>query len=253
MSRPTAADLYGAMLEDHRLMAGLCGGWVEEADGYTIVCNPAAPDELLNGVWVEPGADGRVVPALDDAVGRLRASGAPPFVVTLGAADVSLADAARGLGLAEVRRLPGMLVMPRELRHAAEPTMTIDRETEPGTAVDLLAEGFGIPREVAAALVTASFRVPDLVDVFVARAGGVPVSTATLVASGDGAGLYGVATPLAHRGKGYGTAVSVHAAARGFERGAGFIYLQASAMGLPIYRSIGFEDGFSFTVFTRPA
>jgi predicted GNAT family acetyltransferase len=70
---------------------------------------------------------------------------------------------------------------------------------------------------------------------------GVPVTTALSSAFGDYVGIFNVATPSRHRRRGYGAAITARAVLDGFEGGASFAYLQASAIGLKVYEQLGFQ------------
>ena len=68
-----------------------------------------------------------------------------------------------------------------------------------------------------------------------------PVATAELAVGGGVVGLYGVSTRAAHRGRGYGSALTAQplldARAAGFRTAV----LQAAADGVGVYRRLGFE------------
>lgn len=93
----------------------------------------------------------------------------------------------------------------------------------------------------------ALFRIPPtlvddaLIGVFVGSVGGADVSAAMYSRSGDTAVLAGVATLEAHRGRGYGDAVSraalVHAAGRGCTTAS----LRSGPLSRPVYERIGFR------------
>ncbi len=69
---------------------------------------------------------------------------------------------------------------------------------------------------------------------------GTAVSYATLVMTGEIAGIYAVATPQKARGRGYGRVITEYCMHRAQTLGARRIVLQASEMGLPVYERIGF-------------
>jgi ribosomal protein S18 acetylase RimI-like enzyme len=54
------------------------------------------------------------------------------------------------------------------------------------------------------------------------------------------------------RRRGLGRRVTAAATNRGFEDGAAWVTLQASAMGLPLYRSMGFETVTSSRIWVAP-
>ena len=60
--------------------------------------------------------------------------------------------------------------------------------------------------------------------------------------TGDVAGLYWVATRSAARGQGLAAACTVAATNLALERGARVVALQASPMGDPIYRRLGWQE-----------
>jgi ribosomal protein S18 acetylase RimI-like enzyme len=86
------------------------------------------------------------------------------------------------------------------------------------------------------------------VDAVVARAGGVPVAGAMALTTGSVVGVYWVVTHPDHRRRGLGRAVTVAVARASVARGADLLVLQATAMGVPLYRSLGFVP---FTTYRR--
>jgi predicted acetyltransferase len=69
----------------------------------------------------------------------------------------------------------------------------------------------------------------------------------------DGAtGIFNVATPSEHRGRGYGAALTSHALRDGFDAGSEFGYLQSSTIGHGVYQRLGFRDVEEYTLLTRP-
>ena len=67
-----------------------------------------------------------------------------------------------------------------------------------------------------------------------------PVTTAVSIATGEGVGIFDVATPPEHRGHGYGAAVTAHAIRDGMAGGARFSWLQSSPEGYGVYERLGF-------------
>ena len=87
----------------------------------------------------------------------------------------------------------------------------------------------------------------------VGRVDGMPVATSRLSASGGVAGLYGIVTIPDARGRGYGRAMTLAALDAGRRLGLRIATLQASDLGYPIYRRIGFDEQFRYALLVRPA
>jgi ribosomal protein S18 acetylase RimI-like enzyme len=79
-------------------------------------------------------------------------------------------------------------------------------------------------------------------EVVLALLDGQPAAGAHLLCSHGMAGVYYVGTLEAARGRGLGELVTATVTNRAFERGAPFVGLQASPMGEPIYRRMGYRD-----------
>jgi hypothetical protein len=71
---------------------------------------------------------------------------------------------------------------------------------------------------------------------------GAPVSAAQILMSHGIAGVYWVGSLEAARGRGIAAAVTRYVTNLGFDLGATNVQLQASSMGEPIYRRMGYED-----------
>ena len=87
---------------------------------------------------------------------------------------------------------------------------------------------------------------------YVGRAEGTIVSTAVGFTIGRATGIFNVATPSEHRGRGYGAALTSHAVRDGFDSGSEFGYIQSSAIVHRVYERLGFRDVEEYTLLTRP-
>ncbi|RWZ68176.1 N-acetyltransferase [Labedella populi] len=70
--------------------------------------------------------------------------------------------------------------------------------------------------------------------------GGI-VATAEILSSGDLVGVYLVSTAEAFRGRGFASALTMHALREARAAGATWATLQTSGMGRPVYESLGFD------------
>ena len=87
--------------------------------------------------------------------------------------------------------------------------------------------------------------------IVVARRGEVPVATAMIFESDGVASVQWVGTVPAARGQGLGALVTTAVTNLAFARGAASVTLQASPMGEPVYRALGFETLYHYSEFVR--
>ena len=158
-----------------------------------------------------------------------------------------LVDRAPSLGLAPSEGPPAMVLEPiaalqsEGRRPAGVVIEPVSDAAGLSDAVELAAAGFGMPLELCRKILTPAVLDDPTVQVVVARVDGEPVSTATLVVTDEVAGVYTVATPEEHRGRGYGAAVTAAVVEEGRARGCTMASLQASPMGAPVYERMGFR------------
>ncbi len=94
-------------------------------------------------------------------------------------------------------------------------------------------------------------KLPDS-ELFVGYADNQPVCTSMLVKTGPVAGIYWVATLDKFRNQGFGKAITVQSLVAGRNRGCTFASLQASALGKPVYRKLGFENPYNYQNYNSP-
>jgi hypothetical protein len=112
---------------------------------------------------------------------------------------------------------------------------------------------YGMPPEVHADLFDEPVRVLEdtAASVVVARRNGEPIATAMTYESDGVASLQWVGTVPAARTVGLGALVTIAATNLAFAHGASSCSLQASPMGEPIYRRLGYETAYHYSEFVR--
>jgi hypothetical protein len=112
---------------------------------------------------------------------------------------------------------------------------------------------YGMPANAPVELMSLPRRVlaaPHLVTV-VAYRGDEPLAGAMTLLSHGIAGLYWVGTVEKARRSGLGAAVTAAVTNIAFDRGAAAVTLQASVMGEPVYRSLGYQTLYHYEDWTR--
>jgi hypothetical protein len=116
----------------------------------------------------------------------------------------------------------------------------------------ILHESFEMPMDSVDTFELDRFIDNDDVMMFIGRVDGAAVTTATSVLLGDMAGVFQVGTLAQHRGKGYGEIMTAHVTRAAADAGAETAFLQASGLGFPIYKRMGFQTVTSHTLFEQP-
>ena len=112
---------------------------------------------------------------------------------------------------------------------------------------------YGMPDDVVSAVISRPDRflaAPHLISV-VAYVDGAPAAAAQTLLSHGIAGVYWVGTVESARGRGLGEAVTRAVTNAAFDNGATANTLQASVMGEPIYRRMGYEEICRYTSMVR--
>jgi ribosomal protein S18 acetylase RimI-like enzyme len=225
----------------------------ERRDGYDFLVFPEIPLPQFNSIW--PLDDG-AAPSLAAALTEIEALGLPSSVQVREGRTPAFEAKAKRLGLTEQETVPGMAATAAELDERPIPDLEIVRvETADGLAQALAvaAAGFEAPPDLLAPLYLLEAAALDGIAYYLGRVGGRDVSTSIGYTLEDTVGVFNVATPPAHRGRGYGAALTVEAAQQGFAAGADLAWLQASAMGVSVYRRLGFREVETYLLLTRPS
>jgi N-acetylglutamate synthase len=246
-----------------RLHAALCAAWEQLCDalpdarferrpGYAWTVCPPVPAPAFNGVWPE---DDSSAPTLAAALDEIDALELPHSVQVRRDRTPACELEAERLGLMLQVQLPAMMVQPHELRSVDVPDLQILRATTPDALAQALAtaaEGFGAPPELFTALYGLEVTGLDGLVVYLGRAGETDVSTAIGYTVDGATGIFNVATPSMHRGRGYGAAITSCAVRDGFAAGAEFAWLQSSDIGHSMYRRLGFQTVDTYLLYTAP-
>ena len=236
------------------LLGGIDEATWTAAPGFWVARCPSIPIPLANGVWV--WADELVDPdALVEAVRELEKVNLPSSVLFREGRAPRAEETARAIGRSHASRIPIMVTTPAELWSPSVAGLEVSRADHAGSigeARRMAEEWFGTASGFLAGIYEgAPVRYPDLI-AYLGRVGAEPVTTGLGLRNGSTVGIFNVGTPPAHRRKGYGGAVTARAVADAFADGASFAYLQASTMGGPVYRGIGFREVDAIAVLDPP-
>ena len=163
--------------------------------------------------------------------------------------DDDLFEAAESAGVAIFGDSPQMICRARVPDRAIPVGVTIDLVEGPADVADftrICGEAYtvyGAPADATAS----HFNGPNAlagpnVHAALARLDGAPVGAALILMSHGIAGVYWVAVTAAARGRGIAFAITQFLTNRAFDLGAVHVQLQASTMGEPVYRRMGFEE-----------
>lgn len=235
--REAAVEGFHAAWE---LMTRLCDGPVYARDDQLVRADTGIPVAPFNGIWVvaeAPDPD-RVLTAVDALDQQ-----APWNVQLRPGAPTALADGLAARGLAHTADIPLMAATPDSLSAPrAKVTWTqVSSYEQVGQHLDLLESVFGMPAEVTRRAFPIGVFFGPGVTTWLGHVDGELVTTGVSVQVGDTVGVFNIATPEEHRGKGYGGAATLKAAQAGFEAGARLSWLQASPLGAPVYEGLGYR------------
>jgi hypothetical protein len=233
------------------------GGAVAETPAL-VMCRTPHGTVATNMAIVTGGIDAATVRARTSAF--YGPSGSPFSVWTREHADAGLEAELGALGFHSIHREPGMTFLPGAGAPAPPP---------PGATVRPVTDDAG--RMDYARIMTRAFALygapeASTAEHFASLAGLVGPTTQGYLAYRDGRAVAGAILYMAHGvggigwvgtlpeefGRGYGRAVTWAVIAEGFRRGARFMSLQASPMGEPMYRRMGFTTPTHYRWFLAP-
>lgn len=202
------------------------------------------PAAFFNGVYPTGHVDDPDQ-LIADATTFMAARNVPWLLWVRDGVNEALLDAGRRAGLTDAVG-PLAMALPEIPEPPPRPdglAITVVRDAdELEVSRDLQARGFEMPREFVEVLAAESMLDDPTLAMVIGTVDEVPVSTALVSVTGTTAGIYSVATPPEHRRNGYGEAATWAALAEGRRLGCDHSILQASPMGAPIYRRMGYLD-----------
>jgi N-acetylglutamate synthase len=202
------------------------------------------PLSTFNGVWSECAhPHTAAVAALLDEVSRAGVSYGLKLPPGCEEAFTGLA-AARGLAPVADIALMGLDAAGAAAGAGRVPDgLTIQRlaPQRASRAAAVAAAGFGTAQDVFLRAMTPGLLRLASVRCYVGEVAGQPVTTSLSVTLGSCTGIFCVATVPGFRGRGFGAAVTARAVADGRAAGSAWCWLEASGMGLPVYRKLGFQ------------
>ncbi len=236
------------------------GAEIESTDGWLFGAGRFSHPVISNAAFraddgLDPGAFLDRAQAFFAARGR----GFALWVRTDLAEDRELIAAAADAGLREVHETPEMVLDRRvdEEEPAAGAVLRRVRSTDDAAGYWQVAAAAyvsnGFPPETFAFYEDHEGLWADNVAAFLAHVDGRPAAIAMTIVTRGVAGIYWVGTTEEARGRGLARMLTATAVNAGFDLGAESASLQASSMGEPIYRRLGFETIFSYRLLMQPA
>jgi GNAT superfamily N-acetyltransferase len=231
-------------------------GAITESDGVFCFASGSSLPVLLNGAqrldpWVDPE---RLLHTADEWFGARGRS----YTIFTPVHETDLAEMCEKNGLPVVAEPPELVceTVPdaRPLPPGCE-LRWVDDEAGMHAAADINGDAYstyGMPTNAFAEVARDArrFCAPH-VHTVLAYDNGAPAATAQIVMSHGIGGVFAVGTREANRGKGLGDAVARAVTRRAFELGAPFVSLQASPMGDPIYRRMGYRELYGYRFYLR--
>lgn len=246
------------LMQFHRESPSWSGdGLVQEENGFFLYATASSFPVMMNGVFrthdhIAP--DVLLRRAMEFFAGKERG-----FSLWIREeADEDLAEASKHFGFAELIRQPEMVCM----RRLPEQPLPEHVDIKPVKTADDLAHFvainasaysvYGLPPDV----VFQTFSSPEKmllphVTALLACTEGKPAAAALTFVHEGTAGVYWVGTIEAYRRRGLATALVREITNAGFNMGARISTLQATVMGEPVYKKLGYETVFYYRIYVR--
>ena len=158
-------------------------------------------------------------------------------------------------GYRELKATPGMLLSPIAEPAAPRADLAVRRVHSSEQLQHFQAtatRGFGLPAQAGPIFLTQHLLELPNVRLYVGYLEDEPACSSALIATGEVAGIYWVATLEGFRGRGLGEAITWEAVRGGVQMGCGLASLQASEMGQGLYARMGFDVVAEYLNFESP-
>ncbi|HEY8736128.1 MAG TPA: GNAT family N-acetyltransferase [Candidatus Dormibacteraeota bacterium] len=208
-------------------------------EGWLTITGEPIPD--LNGGFVDRGVNDKNV--LRDFVNAIRERGFGGFILLTTAAEQRLAPLARDLGLTIAGPSPLMAYEPTEPPAPSDRYRVDVVKDRRGLDVftDLMSRGYEVPVDSWRRLITEGSLDDPAITHLIASSGEEPYSCGSTIQTGSSVGIWNMATPPEHQGKGAGRALLLYALRSQMMRGSQLFYLLASEAGRHLYQQVGFR------------
>jgi GNAT superfamily N-acetyltransferase len=235
------------------------GGTIFEEGGMVLLAGDTPFPVVFNSAWrTDPTLAGSDAVARSDAFFSAKAHGYSIMVRDENAEDDDLRAAAEAAGLVAQTQSPEMVCRTRVEARPLPAGATLRWVDDEATFHDFVAvndaayTSLGMP---AGTIIDAITDLPAMtaptIHSVVAYLDAAPVAAAQTILSHSIAGVYFVGTVEAARGTGLGDGVTRAVTNRAFDEGAIAVTLQASSMGEPIYRRMGYETLYHYSTYVR--
>ncbi|MBI2767617.1 MAG: GNAT family N-acetyltransferase [Chloroflexi bacterium] len=238
---PMITRMHENFAESYRVIGRtVAGGAVFESEGATAVATGVDRAEFNRLFVFSRPADPELL--LDRASAFFGDLGLPWCVVAASGVAGAFANAS---GLEAGPDLPGMLLAPLVAAAEEESSPLRIERVEAGEPaarfIEIMASGFSTPRELFAVFADPALLAQPGLTHYLGYCGGRAVATATLLCSHGIAGVSNVSTLHSFRRRGYGAAMTRHAAEEGRAAGCTASALQATRAGYSLYKELGFR------------
>jgi ribosomal protein S18 acetylase RimI-like enzyme len=234
--------------EAMRDLSRRAGGAVHDEDGLLLFAGGHSLPVLANAA-MRTGSRLAAADVLERARRFFGAHGRGFTVLIRAHADADLAEASAAAGLIALGEMPAMVLDHRLDEAVPPPGVELRRVT---SADDVAAYGavmgaayatYGMPADVLPGMLNSleTLRAPHIVAVL-ACLDGRPAAGAMTVVTHGVAGVYWVGTTPEARGRGLAELCTRAAGNAGFDLGGRIASLQASPMGEPVYRRMGYVE-----------